>query len=45
MTSLDKIAGDAVQMVTRVTIEVEGGEKPACVAEMVSRYYFGGPVG
>ncbi len=45
VTSLDKIAGDAVQMVTRVTIEVEGSEKPACVAEMVSRYYFGGPVG
>ena len=27
VTSLDKIAGDAVQMVTRVTIEVEGSEK------------------
>ena len=45
VTSLDKIAGDAVQMVTLVTIEVEGSEKPACVAEMVSRYYFDGPVG
>ncbi|MQF92655.1 MAG: MaoC family dehydratase, partial [SAR202 cluster bacterium] len=22
------------------TIEIEGKEKPACVAEMVSRYYF-----
>ena len=45
VTSLDKIAGDAVQMVTLVTIDVEGSEKPACVAEMVSRYYFDGPVG
>jgi acyl dehydratase len=45
VTSLDKIAGDAVQMVTLVTIEVEGSGKPACVAEMVSRYYFDGPVG
>jgi acyl dehydratase len=45
VTSLDKIAGDAVQIVTLVTIEVEGSEKPACVAEMVSRYYFDGPVG
>lgn len=45
VTSLDKIAGDAVQMVTLVTIEVEGSQKPACVAEMVSRYYFDGPVG
>ena len=45
VTSLDKIAGDAVQMVTLVTIEVEGSDKPACVAEMVSRYYFDSPVG
>ena len=45
VTSLDKIAGDAVQVVTLVTIEVEGSQKPACVAEMVSRYYFEGPVG
>ena len=40
VTSLDKIAGNAVQMVTRIAIEVEGSEKPACVAEIVSRYYF-----
>jgi len=44
ITSLDKIDGDAVHMVTRVTIEVDGTEKPACVAEMVSRYYFDSPV-
>ena len=29
-----------VQLVTRVTIEREGGEKPVCVAEAVSRLYF-----
>lgn len=40
MTRLDRIAEDAVQMVTRTTIEVEGGDKPACVADLVSRYYF-----
>ena len=40
ITSLEKIGGDAVQMVTRVTIEVEGGDKPACVADIVSRFYF-----
>lgn len=28
-----------VQMVARVTVEIEGGEKPACVAETVSRLY------
>jgi len=31
--------GDAVQVATSVTIEVEGQAKPACVAEMLSRYY------
>ncbi|MCX9193828.1 dehydratase [Carbonactinospora thermoautotrophica] len=27
------------QVVTRVTVEREGGDKPCCVAELVSRYY------
>jgi len=43
INSLDKLSGEAVQLVTRVTIEVEGSEKPACVADMVSRYYFTSP--
>jgi acyl dehydratase len=30
---------NAVQAVVDVTIEVEGGEKPACVAQAVYRYY------
>ncbi|AJE86570.1 MULTISPECIES: MaoC family dehydratase [Streptomyces] len=33
-------AGGGVQVTARVTVEREGGEKPACVAEAVSRYYF-----
>src|ERR1700744_3878370 len=41
--SLDKLSEEAVHLVTRVTIEVEGSEKPACVADMVSRYYFTSP--
>ena len=31
---------DGVQVVVRVTIEIEGGGKPACVADTVSRYSF-----
>lgn len=31
---------DAAQLVRRVTIEIEGNAKPACVADMVSRLYF-----
>ncbi|WP_164249264.1 MaoC family dehydratase [Streptomyces sp. S4.7] len=33
-------AGGGVQVTTVVTVEREGAEKPACVAESVSRYYF-----
>jgi acyl dehydratase len=37
IVSTEEIKG-AVQAVTRVTVEVEGSEKPACVADTVSRY-------
>lgn len=30
----------AMQAVIRITIEIEGGDKPACVADTVNRYYF-----
>ena len=33
-------AGGGVQVTALVTVEREGGEKPVCVAESVSRYYF-----
>ncbi|MFE1381292.1 MaoC family dehydratase [Streptomyces sp. NPDC058740] len=33
-------AGGGVQVTATVTVEREGGDKPACVAESVSRYYF-----
>ncbi|WP_093801593.1 MaoC family dehydratase [Streptomyces sp. Wb2n-11] len=32
--------GGGVQVTAVVTVEREGGDKPACVAESVSRYYF-----
>jgi acyl dehydratase len=31
---------DGVQVVVRVTLEIDGGGKPACVADTVSRYSF-----
>jgi acyl dehydratase len=40
LISLDKVGEGAVQLVNRVTIEVEGNAKPACVADTVSRFYF-----
>jgi acyl dehydratase len=33
------VAG-GVQVTVRVTIEVEGGDRPACVADTISRFYF-----
>lgn len=36
---VEDIHGGA-QLVWQATIEIEGGDKPACVAEMVSRWYF-----
>ena len=32
--------GDAVQVVVRVTIDVENEERPACVVDTISRFYF-----
>ena len=40
LVGVDEINDECVQVVGEVTIEIEGKEKPACVAEMVSRYYF-----
>jgi acyl dehydratase len=34
------LTGGGIQIVSRVTIDIEGEEKPACVADMVSRTYF-----
>ena len=40
LAGVDKISEECFQVVQEVTIEIDGQEKPACVAEMVSRYYF-----
>jgi acyl dehydratase len=35
-----EVAGGAVQVKTQVTIEVQGSDKPVCVADTLTRYYF-----
>lgn len=40
LVNAELLAGNAVQTTVRVTIEIEGSAKPACVADMVGRYYF-----
>lgn len=39
LTELTEVAGDAVQAVVTVTVEIEGQPKPACIAETISRFY------
>jgi acyl dehydratase len=34
------VGDNGLQLVTRVTVEVEGSTKPACVADLVTRAYF-----
>ena len=40
LKEVTEVAGEGLQIVREVTIEVEGQEKPAMVAETVSRLYF-----
>jgi len=40
LAECEDVGGGALQLVTRVSITVEGGEKPSCVAETVARVYF-----
>lgn len=39
LLAVDAVTG-GVQLTWRVIIEVEGSEKPACIAETLSRLYF-----
>jgi len=39
LISIKDVSLNAVEAVFNVTIEVEGGDKPCCVAEWVARYY------
>ncbi|MGH4030797.1 MaoC family dehydratase [Actinomycetota bacterium Odt1-20B] len=40
LTEVTATKDGGVQVTATVTVEREGGDKPACVAESVSRYYF-----
>jgi acyl dehydratase len=40
LLAVEKIGEHAVQMTNQVIIEVEGQEKPACIAETIGRTYF-----
>jgi len=38
LESVEEIKG-AIQCIVRVTVEIEGGEKPACVVDTISRFF------
>lgn len=38
LVSVEELAG-GVQLTVRTTVEIEGGDRPACVAEAISRRY------
>lgn len=38
--SVDAISEKAVQATIRVTVEIDGEVKPACIIDTISRYYF-----
>jgi acyl dehydratase len=40
MIEVERVGVDAAQVITRTTIEMEGSSKPACVADLVARYFF-----
>ena len=39
LLKVENVGGDGVQATVRVTVEIDGKEKPACVVETISRYY------
>ncbi|MCC6210044.1 MAG: MaoC family dehydratase [Burkholderiales bacterium] len=40
LAGYDRIDGNGVQTTWKVTIEREGGDRPVCVLESISRHYF-----
>ena len=37
--SAEEVKGGAIQTVIRVTVEIEGNDKPACVVDTINRYF------
>ena len=40
LVAAERTKDGAVQATIRVTVQIENGDKPACVADTISRYYF-----
>jgi len=40
VVSAEPVKGDGVQVIVRVTVEIEGSERPGCVVDTISRLFF-----
>ena len=40
MLAGESITGGGVQLIVRMTVEIEGESRPGCVADILARYYF-----
>ncbi len=39
LVKVEEVKGGGVQATVRVTVEIEGGDRPACVVDTISRFY------
>ena len=39
VVKVEEVKGGGVQVTVRITVEIEGGERPACVVDTISRFY------
>lgn len=39
IVSVEEVKGGAIQAVIRVTVEIEGSDKPACIVDTINRYF------
>jgi acyl dehydratase len=37
--AVEEVKGGAIQIVIRVTVEIEGKDRPACIVDTISRYF------
>lgn len=40
VVAAEPVKGDGVQVTVRITVQIEGGDKPACVVDTISRLFF-----
>ena len=40
VVAAEEVKGGGAQVTVRITVEIEGGDKPACVVDTISRLYF-----